>query len=176
MKYKDKLTQEMSWLAKKKETVFIGEGLINAGRVYGTLNDVPLKKCIEMPVAENLIAGAAIGLALKGIRPIIVFQRMDFMLIAADQIINHMALMPQMSGDQFTLPIIMRAIIGSQSKKFWVGEQHNHDFWGIFSLYVTTLTYGYYDHDVSYDYKEAWKLNEPVLMIEKKDLYEKEVT
>ena len=61
-----------------------------------------------MPVAENLTMGVAIGLALRKARPVVIFQRMDFMLIASDAIINHLALMPKMSGGQFNLPVIIR--------------------------------------------------------------------
>ena len=165
MKYIDAITQEMQWLASKKDTVFIGEGITNAGRIYHTLDKVPLRKCIETPIAENLISGIAIGLALEGYQPIVVFQRMDFMLIAADAIINHMALMPKMSGGQFTLPIIIRTIIGSQSRKFWVGEQHNHDFEHVFKPYVKIL------HYTSDFYKLAYGFLEPVIVIERKDDY-----
>ena len=116
MTYKEHIIDSMEWLSEQKDTVFIGEGLINAGGIYGTMDKVPIKRCIEMPIAENLIVGAAMGLTLLGYRPIVVFQRMDFMLVAADAIINHLCKIPAMSGDRVKLPVIIRAIIGNQDK------------------------------------------------------------
>ena len=144
MKYKELVTEQMNWLQKQPKTVFIGEGMINADRIYETLNNVPSTQCIEMPIAENLIMGTAIGLALKGWRPIVVFQRMDFMLCAADQIINHLALIDKMSNGQYKCPVIIRCIIGSRKEKFWVGEQHNHDFTSVFSPFIQTVRFGYW--------------------------------
>src|SRR3990167_2617600 len=120
MEYIDSIKQDMKWLAQQKDVVFIGQGLIKGDRIYHTLDEVPTDKCIEMPIAENLIMGVANGLAIKGYRPVVIFQRMDFMLIAADQIINHTALMEEMSNGQFKCPVIIRTCIGSQKDTFCV--------------------------------------------------------
>lgn len=170
MSYKDAIVKAMEDLSKKKESVFLGQGLLSGDRIYGTLNTVSSKKCIEMPVAENLIMGAAIGLAIKGYRPIVVFQRMDFMLIAADQIINHAALIPKMSNGQFKLPIIIRTIIGSRDKKFDVGMQHNHDFTHIFKPYIKTIRLGSAEMVKDF-YMGCYEENDTKLLIEDKDLY-----
>jgi pyruvate dehydrogenase E1 component beta subunit len=161
----------MEWLAKNKKVVFLGEGLINADRIYNTLDKVPIKKCIEFPIAENLIMGSAIGLAIAGYRPVVIFQRMDFMTVAADQIINHLALIPKMSGGKIKLPVIIRAIIGSQCNKFDVGCQHNKDLRHMFDKWINTseLKKGY--NALSY-YKQAWETESPALIVEHKDLYE----
>ncbi len=172
MTYKDQITNSMQWLAEQKDTVFIGEGLINAGRIYGTMTKVPTKKCIEMPIAENLIVGAAIGLAIEGYRPIVVFQRMDFMLVAADAIINHLALIPKMSGDRIKLPVILRAIIGNQDLGFDVGLQHKADYTNIFEPYIHTVPFTC-PEDVTFHYKSASKVTYPVLFIERYNDYEK---
>lgn len=160
----------MGFLAEQSDTLFIGNGLLNGDRIYGTLEKVPTIKCIEMPVAENLTAGVAAGLSLRKYRPIVVFQRMDFMLIAADAIINHIALMPKMSGEQFNMPVIIRCIVGSQSKKFDVGCQHNKDFSELFKPYIKTYILDSADK-VEVAYKEAYASSEPSLMVEYKDSY-----
>ena len=172
MTYQEKIKEGMTWLGKQEKSVFLGEGLINAGRIYSTLSSVPLRKCIEFPVAENLIVGSAIGLALEGYRPIVVFQRHDFLLLAADQIINHLALLPSMSGNQFQLPVIIRAIIGSRSSKFNVGPQHQHDFTHIFKPYIRTWIIKDWKAAVT-GYANAYDLNEPVLIVEDRDDYDK---
>ena len=168
--YKDAIVKAMKNLAKEEKSVFLGQGLLSGDRIYGTLSQVPSKKCIEMPVAENLIMGTAIGLAMQGYKPIVIFQRMDFMLIAADQIINHAALIPHMSNHQFELPIIVRAIIGSQSTKFDVGDQHQHNFKHVFAPYIKTYCVQT-PSDVSCIYNQCYRTSSINLVIEEKDLY-----
>jgi len=163
--YKSTIIKEMNWLGEQENTVFLGQGITCGDRFYSTLEGVPKEKCIEFPVAENLMMGCALGLALEGYRPIVLFQRMDFMLIAADQIINHLALMPGMSGNQFHLPVIIRACIGSQSTKFDVGSQHRKDFSSLFSFHIPTKEFK------EGSYKEAFASNTPTMIVERKDSY-----
>ena len=170
MTYKEGIQKAMEDLGKKKDVVFLGEGLINAERIYNTLNAVPLTKCIEFPIAENLIMGSAIGLAIEGFRPVVIFQRMDFMTIAADAIINHLSLIPKMSGDRVKLPVIIRAIIGSRKETFDIGMQHNKDLTGMFKpwIYTIVLKEGM---NIPHYYQIAYEGTSPVLMIEDRDLY-----
>ena len=176
MTYRDSIERGMKCLSRHKKTVFLGEGIINAGRVYGTLNKVPVRKCIEMPIAENLIMGAAIGLAIGGYKPIVVFQRMDFMLIAADALINHAALIPKMSGGKIQVPLIVRCIIGSQDPRFDVGEQHKHDFQHVFEPYIHTIRIKKENaFEIKDIYEGVYQQDDPHIVIEEKDLYEKEI-
>jgi pyruvate dehydrogenase E1 component beta subunit len=170
MKYKHAITNLMTELSKDEKVIFLGQGIINAGRMGGTLKNVPIDNCIEMPVAENLIVGAAMGLCLKGYRPVITFAFMDFMLVCADAIINHMALMPKLSNGQFSFPIIMRACVGAQGNRFEMGAQHNKNLGYIFSPYINTVNF-----DASITADMLKKINEPLLIIEKRDLYEQDI-
>jgi len=173
MTNKEQITLAMQHLAKKKKVVFLGENIINSGRIYGTLDKVSTRKCIEMPVAENLIAGTAIGLALEGYHPVCIFQRMDFMLIAADQIINHACLIPKMSGDSVVLPIIFRTIKAKLSSDFWVGHQHSKDLTHVFRPYMPVYEVPKYATPTT-AYEQAYKLNKPVLVVEDYKHYGKE--
>ena len=170
MEYIDSIKQDMKWLAQQKDGVFIGQGLIKGDRIYGTLDEVSTDKCIEMPIAENLIMGVANGLAIKGYRPVVIFQRMDFMLIAADQIINHTALMEEMSNGQFKCPVIIRTCIGSQKDTFCVGKQHSHNFKHIFLPYLPVSDYK------AGIYKLVYNGKIPALIVEEKDLYEETIS
>lgn len=165
MKYQERIKQEMSTLARDDQVVFLGEGIINAGRVYGTMDDVPIDQCIEMPVAENLIMGVAMGLCLEGFKPVVVFQRMDFMLVCASAIINEIALWPKMSGGQVKFPLIIRAIIGEQGGKFEMGPQHNKDLSHIFRPYIKVEDFTGYQYALN-----TWQ--EPVIITERKGFYE----
>jgi pyruvate/2-oxoglutarate/acetoin dehydrogenase E1 component len=138
MTYKESLTELLTNVATEPNSVFLGEGIINSGRVYGLLNEVPINKCIEMPVAENLIVGCAIGLALKGYAPVVIFQRMDFMTCAADAIINHLYTFEKLSGGRIKPVVRIFAIIGKPSNNFDVGCQHDKDLHKIFEPYIST--------------------------------------
>lgn len=136
MTVKESITSEMFKLSKKKDTVFLGENIINSGRIYDTLSKVPTNKCIETPVAENLIAGVAIGLSLRGYVPIAIFQRMDFMLIAADAIINHASVYPKYG---IKCGVVFRTIKASLEKNFFVGYQHSKDLSHVFAPYIKVI-------------------------------------
>ena len=170
MTYKEQIANTMEELSKHDEVVFIGQGLVTGDRVYETMLKVPTTKCIELPCAENLHIGVAIGLALKGYRPIVVFQRMDFILLAADGIINHLALMPKMSGEQFKLPVLIRTIVGPSSKRFVVGPQHNKDFSELFKPYISVQQL-MKSTDVQSTYQLEYAAQEPALLVEYKDFY-----
>lgn len=173
MTLKEQLTSTMEELSRNDKVIFLGEGLIDASPIYGTMINVPKNKVIEMPIAENLIVGASIGLALEGYIPVVVFQRMDFMLCAADAIINHLCLMPKMSGGRITLPVIIRTVVGSQDiKKFNVGMQHSKDLTYIFSPYINTITLKP-EYNVKELYLKQLEHPEPVMIVEWKDDYEK---
>ena len=173
MTYQQSIAKAMTDLSQKENVVFLGEGLINAGRIYNTLNEVPTNKCIEFPIAENLIMGSAIGLALVEYKPIVVFQRMDFMTCACDAIVNHLSLIPKMSGDRIKLPVIIRAIIGPRDNRFDVGLQHNKRLTDMFKPWIHTVELNEKMNVPSY-YDLAYKVDYPVLLIEDKDLYERD--
>lgn len=172
MTYKDGITKAMEELGKKKNVVMLGEGLINGGRIYGTLDEVDTKKCIEFPIAENLIMGSAIGLAIQGFRPVVIFQRMDFLMVACDAIINHLCVIPEMSGNRVKLPVIIRTIIGSQKDSFCMGKQHNKDLSYIFKPIINTFILEKGMNIEKY-YEIAYESTSPTMIIEKRDLYDK---
>ena len=161
---KQAITEEMEKLSKFPQVVFLGENVTNSGRIYGTLDQVPLSKCIEMPLAENLIAGVAIGLSLRGYHPICIFQRMDFMLCAADAIVNHAALIPKMSGGRVKLPLMFRTIKANLNPDFFVGHQHSKDLTGIFSPYLQVFEVPAFPVNLAYN--KAYFTNNPTLIVE----------
>jgi pyruvate/2-oxoglutarate/acetoin dehydrogenase E1 component len=125
--YKVALTKANEQLGKNIKTRFIGYGL-HKGRALGTLKDVPLDQIIEMPVAENLMAGMAIGLSLKGYLPIIFIERMDFLLNALDAVVNHLDKIELLSSGQFKPACIIRCIVGNKNKPLYTGATHVQDF------------------------------------------------
>lgn len=76
---------------------------INLENIYGS------DRVIDMPLAENLIAGAAVGMACQGLKPIAELQFMGFIYPAIDQIINHASRMRNRTRGRLTCPIVYRA-------------------------------------------------------------------
>jgi pyruvate/2-oxoglutarate/acetoin dehydrogenase E1 component len=96
MNYKEQLIRQNGFLGLNPKTRFIGYGL-KKGRALGTLKEVRDDQIIEMPVAENLMVGVATGLALQGYLSVVFIERMDFLLNALDQIVNHLDKIKQLS-------------------------------------------------------------------------------
>ena len=65
-----------------------------------------------MPTSENAMTGVAIGAALNGIKSVMTHQRIDFFLLAVDQLVNSAAKWHYMFGSQISIPITIRLIIG----------------------------------------------------------------
>src|SRR5207253_3039893 len=87
-------------------------------RVFGT------------PLSEDAMTGAAIGMALAGLRPIHVHIRMDFLLLAMNQLVNIAAKSRYMYGGQVSVPIVVRSVIG---RSWGQGAQHSQ---GLHSYFV----------------------------------------
>ncbi len=86
-------------------------------------------RVIDTPVSENGITGFGIGAAATGMRPVIVFPRMDFMYYAMDQICNHAANLNYMFGGRQSLPLTFRAIINRGGEQ---AAQHSQALQSIF--------------------------------------------
>jgi len=89
----------------------------------GMLDKFGPKRVIDTPITEAGFAGIGVGAAMVGLRPIIEFMTWNFSAVAFDQILNNAAKIRQMSGGQFTIPIVFRAPNGSAAQ---VGSQHSH--------------------------------------------------
>lgn len=127
MTYKQAITKKCNEYAKNPLVRFIGYNTVFGSRMYGTLNDIKPEQCIESPVAENLMMGLAMGMCMEGYKPVVCFERHDFILLALDAIVNQMDKMPWISGDKFKYPIIIRAIVGSK-KPIDPGPMHSQDY------------------------------------------------
>lgn len=69
-------------------------------------------RVFDMPTSENAMTGVAIGAALNGIKSVMTHQRIDFFLLAMDQLVNNAAKCHYMFGGQNSIPITIRLIIG----------------------------------------------------------------
>jgi len=125
--YKEMLTHAMDELAADPLVRFVGYGVKIGGRAMGTLKNVPDSQLIEMPVAENLMVSFAIGLSLKGLKPVVFIERFDFVLNAMDAIVNHLDKIAEISHGEFTPTVILRIVVGNKDKPLFTGKTHTQD-------------------------------------------------
>ncbi len=124
MTYFDELKRSMNWLGSMPDTVFLGQAVEYAGTAMtNTLSEIDKDKLLEMPVAEDMQMGMTIGMALNGSVPISIFPRWNFLLLASNQIINHLDKIKIMSDGKYNPKVIIRTSIGSQRP---LHPQHQH--------------------------------------------------
>lgn len=113
-------------LANHPEVFAIGQGVWSPWYVGNSMTGLDEKfgkqRVIDTPVSELACTGAAIGAALCGYRPIVIHPRMDFMLLAVDQIVNQAAKWSHMFGGQAAPAVTIRAIINRGGEQ---GAQHS---------------------------------------------------
>ena len=124
MKYADELKRAMTWLGEKPDTMFLGQAVEYAGTAMtNTLSNVDRSKLLEMPVNEDMHMGMTLGIALNGTVPISIYPRWNFLILAANQIVNHLDKVKLMSDGGYTPKVIIRTGIGSQRP---LHPQHQH--------------------------------------------------
>ena len=134
MKYFDELSRAMEMLASDKRTYFIGQAVACAGTAMtNTVKNVPREKLLELPVAEEMQMGMSIGLALVGHIPVSFYPRWNFLLLAVNQLVNHLDKMSVMSNGGFRPKVIIRTGIGSE-RPLHPQFQHVGDYTEAFRL------------------------------------------
>ncbi|MDA9167722.1 hypothetical protein N9O03_03225 [Candidatus Pelagibacter sp.] len=139
MKYKQELIKSMNYLATKPNTIFLGQSVAFSGNaIYNTLVGVPNKKKLEMPVFEDAQMGMSLGLAMSGFVPITCYPRFDFLILAFNQLVNHLDKVRKMSRNEIKPRVIIRTSIGSK-KPLDGGPQHTQDYTKIFKDTLTEV-------------------------------------
>jgi len=134
MKYFDELSRAMDLLAANPRTYFIGQAVACAGTAMtNTLKNVPKEKLLELPVAEEMQMGMSTGLALAGYIPVSFYPRWNFLLLAVNQLANHLDKMPLISNGGFRPKVIIRTGIGSE-RPLHPQFQHVGDYTDAFRL------------------------------------------
>ena len=128
LNYKEEIIKAMRLLAEDERVIFIGQNVVYSGAVaiHQTLEDLPASKKLELPVAEDMQMGLSIGLSLEGYIPVSIFPRIDFLIIAVNQLVNHLDKIEEMSCERFKPKVIIRTGIGN-TKPLNPGPQHCQD-------------------------------------------------
>jgi pyruvate dehydrogenase E1 component beta subunit len=113
-------------MARDPGVVLLGEDIAKAGGSFavtrGLLDKYGPDRVMDMPIAENAIAGMAVGLALGGFRPVIEIMFMDFMTLTMDALVNQAAKLHFMFGGQGSVPLVVRTQHGGGLN---AGPQHS---------------------------------------------------
>lgn len=170
--YKEQIHEEMLRLAKISNVIFLGQQ-VGSEDFYGTLAGIDLEKRLETPVAEELQLGMSIGMALEGYLPISIYQRMDFLPRACDQLVNHLSLIERLSRGLFNPKVIIRTTVGSR-RPLDTGLQHSKDlvegFRRLVSFPVFTVRT---PTEVRKAYKQATNISQSSMIVEYQNLYKK---
>lgn len=139
MSYYNELCHAMTELGTYPHTIFVGQGVGCAGTTMSpTLDGVPASSRIEFPVAEDLQIGACIGMTMQGLLPVCIFPRWNFMLRAADGIVNHLDRLVLYSDGGFKPKVIIRTAVPSNTP-FDPGPQHDDNFSQAFRFMLRTI-------------------------------------
>lgn len=160
------LTEAMTWLGQQPDTLFLGQGVGCPGtKMSASFEGVPAEKRLEMPVAENLQLGISIGLALEGFVPVSVFPRLNFLLCAMDQLVNHLDKLPIYS--KYRPKVIIRTAVGGR-QPLDAGPQHTGDpTEALARLLETVVVHRLPPHDdVLSEYQGAYRAKNSTLIIE----------
>jgi pyruvate dehydrogenase E1 component beta subunit len=135
-------------LAEDERVIIVGEGVPDPKGIFGTTVGLQEKhgkhRVFDSPLSENGMTGICIGAAISGMRPVMVHQRIDFALLAMDQIVNNAAKWRYMFAGQVNVPLVIRVIVG---RGWGPGPQHAQSLQALFAhvpgLKVVMPTSGY---------------------------------
>ena len=103
-------------MAADENVIVFGLGVDDPKAIFGTTSGLQerygCERVFDTPTSENAMTGVGIGAALNGTRPVMVHQRLDFFLLAMDQLVNSAAKWHFMFGGQGKVPITIRLILG----------------------------------------------------------------
>ncbi|HOC19572.1 MAG TPA: pyruvate dehydrogenase complex E1 component subunit beta [Vicinamibacterales bacterium] len=172
--YRDALNQALREEMHRDPSVFLmGEevgvyqGAYKVSR--GLLQEFGERRVIDTPITEEAFAGAGVGAAMVGLRPVVEMMTWNFSMLAMDQIINGAAKMLYMSGGQFTIPMVIRGPGGAAHQ---LAAQHSQS---LESWYAHVPGLKVVAPSTPYDakglLKSAIRDNDPVIFFEGETLY-----
>jgi pyruvate dehydrogenase E1 component beta subunit len=174
--YREALHQVMrNGLLDHPNVIIMGQGVDDHkgffGSTLGLGKEFGADRVFDTPLAEEAMAGVALGAALNGLYPIYTHLRVDFALCCMNQIVNLIAKYKYMFGGRFSVPMMIRMVIG---RSWGQGSQHSQSLQSLFShipgLVVIMPSTArsileYYSHIIS-------NIKTPVIAIEHRLLYD----
>ena len=120
-------------MARDATTIVFGLDVDDPKAIQGTTRGLVEKygpeRVFGTPLAEDAMTGAAVGMALAGLRPVHIHIRMDFLMLAMNQLVNVAAKSHYMYGGRVNIPLVVRSMIG---KSWGQGAQHSQGLYSFF--------------------------------------------
>jgi pyruvate dehydrogenase E1 component beta subunit len=160
-------------MRRDPKVLLMGEEVAEYNGAYkvsqGMLDEFGPDRVLDTPISELGFAGVGVGAAMNGIRPIVEFMTFNFSLVAIDQIINGAAKIYNMSGGQYSCPIVFRGPTGNAGQ---LAAQHSQNFE---NWYANTpglkVVVPYTPADAKGLLKTAIRDNDPVIFMESEVMY-----
>jgi len=161
-------------MAKDERIVVLGVGVDDAKGIFGTtrgaFEQFGSARVFDTPLSEAALTGICVGAAMRGLHPVLVHARNDFLLLTMDQIVNNAAKWRYMSGGKLHVPFTIRAIIG---RGWGQAAQHSQSLQAMFAhvpglQVIMPATPG----DAKGLLMTAYSTDSPVLCLEHRWLYE----
>lgn len=173
MTYLDNLTAAMTMLGGQPRALFLGQAIAVPGTgMTRTFAGVPREKLIELPVFEETQLGLAIGLSLGGFHPVVaVYPRINFLLLAINQLVNHLDAIPRYSA--YRPRVIIRTTIAT-STPLDPGPQHLGDYVHALRSMLTAVRVDrlMFAGDILPTYREAAERDGSSLIVEMTERYD----
>ena len=133
--YREALNEAISQEMERDPSVFVyGLGVTDHKRIFGSTAGLVEKfgseRCFDTPLSEDAMTGFGLGAAINGLRPIHIHIRVDFMLLAMNQIINMLSNYRYMVGSKLKVPMVIRAIVG---RGWGQSSQHSKSLHSVFA-------------------------------------------
>lgn len=165
LNYAEAAARAMADLAADPRILFVGQSVAYPGqRLFDTFALVPMERRLELPIAEDFQLGFCAGLAMAGHVPVCFYPRLDFLLLAMNQLANHLDWMGQ--------HVIIRTAVGSRVP-LDPGAAHSHDcVAGLRGILVNTvIAEPRSAMDVHAAYAAALQRSGPTLVVERMEYY-----
>ncbi len=167
---RDALAEE---LERDPAVIFFGEDVAVAGGVFNVTSELHERfgpgRVFDTPISELALAGAAYGAAVTGLRPVIEIMLGDFMGLAMDSLVNQAAKFWYISGEQGSVPLVVRSAVGAGGR-FGAMHSQTHGTWfqGVPGL---KIAFPSSPAEAKGLLKAAIRDENPVLFLEHKRLY-----
>ncbi len=124
--YREAINEALTLEMRRDPSVFVyGIDVADHKKIYGTTKDLVEEfgdsRCFSTPLSEEALVGFGLGAAINGLRPVNVHMRVDFLILAMNQIVNMVSSFQYGSAGKLKVPLVIRAIIG----KGW-GQSYQH--------------------------------------------------
>ncbi len=140
------------------------------GSTAGLVEEFGPRRCFSTPLSEDAMTGVALGAALSGLRPVHVHIRVDFLLLAMNQIANMISCASYLTDGKLKVPLVLRAVIG---RGWGQGAQHSKTLHSIFAhIPGLTVVMPSNAQDAYTLLRASIRMDSPVIFLEHRWLYD----